>query len=39
LEVLGKQGTVERAVELITRLEQEYRPVCQALALEKAEVK
>jgi HPt (histidine-containing phosphotransfer) domain-containing protein len=35
LEALGKQGTVEGAVELITRLEQEYQRVCQALAVEK----
>jgi CheY-like chemotaxis protein len=37
LETIGKQGTVERAAELITRLEQEYQRVCQALASEGAE--
>jgi CheY-like chemotaxis protein len=32
LETIGKHGTVERAAELVTRLEQEYQRVCQALA-------
>jgi CheY-like chemotaxis protein/HPt (histidine-containing phosphotransfer) domain-containing protein len=36
LEVIGKNGTVEGAAELVTRLEQEYRRVCQALAAEGA---
>ena len=36
LETIGKQGTVEGAAELITRLEQEYQRVCQALASEGA---
>jgi CheY-like chemotaxis protein len=35
LETIGKQGTVEGAVELITRLEQEYQRVCLALATER----
>jgi HPt (histidine-containing phosphotransfer) domain-containing protein len=35
LEVLGKNGTVEGAAELSTRLEQEYRRVCLALASER----
>jgi HPt (histidine-containing phosphotransfer) domain-containing protein len=39
LEALGKQGTVEGAAELIIRLEQEYRRVCQALAEEGVGVK
>jgi HPt (histidine-containing phosphotransfer) domain-containing protein len=38
LEALGKQGTVEGATELITRLEWEYQRVCQALAAEGAEI-
>jgi hypothetical protein len=38
LETIGKNGTVERAEELITRLEQEYQRVCQALASEGAEI-
>ena len=37
LETLGKQGTFNGAAELITKLEQEYRRVCQALAAEGAE--
>jgi CheY-like chemotaxis protein len=36
LETIGKNGTVEGAAELLTRLEQEYRRVCQALANERA---
>ena len=36
LETLGKNGTIEGAAELITRLEQEYRRVCQALVTEVA---
>jgi len=36
LETIGKRGTVEGAAELITRLEQEYQRVCQALASEGA---
>jgi HPt (histidine-containing phosphotransfer) domain-containing protein len=36
LEKLGKIGTVEGAVELVTRLEQEYQRVCRALATEIA---
>ena len=36
LETIGKHGTVEGAAELITRLEQEYQRVCQALATERA---
>ena len=39
LEAIGKHGTVEGAAELVTRLEQEYRSVCQALAAEGAGVK
>jgi PAS domain S-box-containing protein len=35
LEALGKQGTVEGAVELITRLEQEYQRVCLSLSSER----
>jgi CheY-like chemotaxis protein/HPt (histidine-containing phosphotransfer) domain-containing protein len=38
LEAIGKNGTVERAAELITHLEQEYQRVCQALATEVAGV-
>jgi PAS domain S-box-containing protein len=38
LEIIGKNGTVERAEELVTRLEQEYQRVCQALANEGAEI-
>ncbi|HYX48182.1 MAG TPA: Hpt domain-containing protein, partial [Ktedonobacteraceae bacterium] len=38
LESLGKQGTVQGAVELITKLEQEYRRVCEALVAEGAEI-
>ncbi len=38
LETLGKSGTVEGAAELVTRLEQEYQRVCQALATEGAEI-
>src|SRR6266567_944504 len=38
LETIGKNGTVERAEELVTRLEQEYQRVCQALASEGAEI-
>jgi PAS domain S-box-containing protein len=36
LEAIGKHGTVEGAAELVTRLEQEYRRVCRALATEIA---
>jgi PAS domain S-box-containing protein len=36
LETIGKHGTVEGATELVTRLEQEYQRVCQALASEGA---
>ena len=39
LEAIGKNGTVERATELVTHLEQEYQRVCQALAAEIAGVK
>ncbi len=39
LEAIGKNGTVERAAELVTHLEQEYQRVCQALAAEIAGVK
>ncbi|OLE96249.1 MAG: hypothetical protein AUG75_22660 [Cyanobacteria bacterium 13_1_20CM_4_61_6] len=39
LETLGKHGTVEGAAELVTRLEQEYLRVCQALTAEGAGVK
>ncbi len=38
LETLGKQGTFNGAAELITKLEQEYRRVCQALAAEGAKI-
>jgi HPt (histidine-containing phosphotransfer) domain-containing protein len=38
LEALGKNGTVEGAAELSTRLEQEYQRVCLALASERAGV-
>ena len=38
LETIGKNGTVEGAVELVTRLEQEYQRACQALAAEIAGV-
>ncbi len=36
LETMGKLGTVERAAELVMRLEQEYQRVCRALADERA---
>jgi len=36
LETLGKSGTIEGAAELVTRLQQEYQHVCQALATEIA---
>jgi len=36
LETIGKSGTVEGVAELVTRLEQEYQRVCQALATEIA---
>jgi CheY-like chemotaxis protein/HPt (histidine-containing phosphotransfer) domain-containing protein len=36
LETLGKNGTVEGAAELLSRLEQEYQRVCLALAAEGA---
>jgi hypothetical protein len=39
LETLGKNGTVQGAAELVTRLEQEYLRVCLALAAEGAGVK
>jgi hypothetical protein len=39
LETLGQQGTVEGAAEVITRLEREYRRVCEALVSEGAGVK
>jgi HPt (histidine-containing phosphotransfer) domain-containing protein len=39
LETLGKNGTVEGATGLLTRLEREYQRVCQALASEEAGVK
>jgi PAS domain S-box-containing protein len=39
LEALGKNGTVEGAAELSTRLEREYQRVCEALAVEGAGVK
>jgi PAS domain S-box-containing protein len=39
VETLGKNGTVEGAAELITRLEQEYYRVCQALATEGADAR
>ena len=32
LETIGKHGTVEKAAELVTRLEREYQRVCLALA-------
>ena len=38
LETLGKSGTVEGAAGLVSRLEQEYQRVCQALATEGAEM-
>src|SRR3989440_5087779 len=38
LEIIGKNGTVERGEELVTRLEQEYQRVCQALVSEGAEI-
>ena len=38
LETLGKQGTFNGAAELITKLEQEYRRVCQALIAEGREI-
>jgi HPt (histidine-containing phosphotransfer) domain-containing protein len=38
LETIGKNGTVEGAAGLVTRLEQEYQRVCQALATEGAEI-
>jgi PAS domain S-box-containing protein len=38
LEAIGKNGTVEGAAGLVTRLEQEYQRVCQALAREGAEI-
>jgi HPt (histidine-containing phosphotransfer) domain-containing protein len=34
LETIGKSGTVEGVAGLVTRLEQEYQRVCQALASE-----
>jgi HPt (histidine-containing phosphotransfer) domain-containing protein len=36
LEIIGKNGTVEGAAELVSRLEQEYQRVCQALAADIA---
>jgi hypothetical protein len=39
LETLGKHGTVAGAEELVTRLEQEYQRVCQALATAGTGVK
>jgi CheY-like chemotaxis protein len=39
LEALGKNGTVEGAAELSTRLEREYQRVCEAIAVEGAGVK
>ncbi len=39
LEAIGKNGTIERAAELVTHLKQEYQRVCQALAAEIAGVK
>jgi PAS domain S-box-containing protein len=36
LETIGKSGTIEGAAELVTRLEQEYQRVCQALTTEIA---
>jgi CheY-like chemotaxis protein len=38
LETLGKQGIVDGAAELVTRVEVEYQRVCQALATEVAGV-
>jgi PAS domain S-box-containing protein len=38
LELLGRHETVEGATALVTRLEQEYQRVCQALAVEGAGV-
>jgi PAS domain S-box-containing protein len=37
LESLGKQETIAGAAELVTKLEQEYQRVCQALAAEGGE--
>ncbi len=39
LESLGKQETVAGAAELVTKLEQEYQRVCQALAAEGGETR
>jgi PAS domain S-box-containing protein len=39
LETIGKNGTVEGAAELVSRLEQEYQRVCRALATEIADAK
>jgi hypothetical protein len=39
LETLGKNGTIEGAAELVSRLEQEYLRVCLALASEGAGMK
>jgi PAS domain S-box-containing protein len=39
LETIGKHGTVEKAAELVTRLEREYQRVCLALAIEGARMK
>ena len=39
LEFLGKQGTFNGAAELITKLEQEYHRVCQALIAEDANIR
>jgi PAS domain S-box-containing protein len=39
LETIGKGGTVEKAAELVTRLEREYQRVCQAFAVEGARIK
>jgi CheY-like chemotaxis protein len=39
LEALGKQRTLEGAAELVTRLEREYRRVCEALAVQGVEVR
>jgi HPt (histidine-containing phosphotransfer) domain-containing protein len=38
LETIGKNGTVEGAAELLTRLQQEYQRVLQTLAAEGAEI-
>jgi HPt (histidine-containing phosphotransfer) domain-containing protein len=38
LETLGKQGTLEGAAEVLSRLQREYQRVCQALAAEVASV-